>query len=81
MNLLKWMGVVVLAVFSLSGAVRVVSNGLGLAAMSGAMASEVQSLAIGHFIGSVLIEVLIVYGLFKLIRSMKKHPADHSDPM
>jgi len=72
MKIVKIIGIVVLAVFSISGAIRVMSYGLYLTGSFGQLAPETMSETIGHLIGAVLIETLIVAGLVKLVRSMKK---------
>lgn len=72
---MKVMGMVVLFLFALSSGIRVLAIGFGMMAAFGALAPEAQSLAIGQLIGATLVEALIVYGLYRLIRSLKNNPA------
>jgi hypothetical protein len=81
MRVVKIIGIVVLVLLALSAAVQLLISGLLLVA---ALTQNTASLSyiIGRFTGALLLEILIIFGLVKLIRSLRKvnkaEPSDQS---
>ena len=71
MKALKVIGIIVLVLFALSGAVQLLISGLGLIAALIQHSVGNLSYIIGRFTGAILIETLVVAGLIKLIRSLR----------
>ena len=71
MKILKIIGIVVLVLFVISGAIQLLLSGLVMAAAFVQNASGNMSYLIGRFTGAMLIEILVVFGLVKLIRSLR----------
>lgn len=71
MKILKIIGIVVLVLFVISGAIQLLLSGLVMVAAFAQNATGNMSYLIGRFTGAMLIEILVVFGLVKLIRSLR----------
>ncbi len=78
MKILKIIGIVVLVLFVISGAIQLLLSGLVMVAAFVQNAGGNMSYLIGRFTGAMLIEILVVFGLVKLIRSLRKSRNDQT---